>query len=71
MGLWTLAILTFVINLPFGYWRASARRLSPQWFLAALLPLPVAFALGIYSGRGFKLTSFTAVVCAYLLGQFV
>ena len=71
MGLWTVALLVFVINLPFGYWRASVRKLSPRWFLALCLPAPLVVALRIYSGLGFKLTTASAVVVAYCLGQFV
>ena len=71
MGLWTVALLAFVIDLPFGYWRASVRRFSPQWLLAALLPAPLIITLRIYSGLGFKLISFPVIVGAYFLGQFV
>ena len=71
MGLWTVGILVFVINLPFGYWRASVRKLSGRWYSALLLPVPVFVALIIYSGRGFKLMTFPGGVVAYLLGQFV
>jgi hypothetical protein len=71
MGLWTAAPLVFVVNLPFGYWRASVRRLSGRWLLALLLPAPLVVALGIYSGRGFGLKTCFAVAVAYLLGQFV
>ena len=39
MSLWKVALLVFLLNLPFGYWRASVRRLSWQWFPAVLLPL--------------------------------
>ena len=71
MGLWTVALLVFLLNLPFGYWRASTRKFSPQWFVAALLPAPLVVALVIYSGRGWKPITFPALVVAYLLGQFV
>ena len=71
MGLWTVAILVFVINLPFGYWRASVRKLSRQWFLAVHIPVPIVIALRIYSGLGFKLISFPVIIGAYFLGQFV
>jgi hypothetical protein len=71
MGLWTVALLVFVINLPFGYWRASVRKLSPQWFLAVHIPVPVVVALRIYSGLGWKLMSFPVIVGAFFLGQFV
>ena len=72
MSLWTVAPLAILINLPFGYWRASVRRLAGQWFLAALLPaLLAAVALGIYSGMRWKLMSLPVLVVAFLLGQFV
>jgi hypothetical protein len=71
MSLWTVAPLVFLINLPFGYWRASVRRLAGQWFLAALLPVPLVIALRVYSGLGFKLISFPVIIGAFFLGQFV
>ncbi|HEX8720345.1 MAG TPA: hypothetical protein VF736_06875 [Pyrinomonadaceae bacterium] len=71
MRLWTVALLVFLLNLPFGYWRASVRRRSGRWFLALLLPAPLAAALGVFSGLGFKLMSFPVIVGAFLLGQFV
>jgi hypothetical protein len=71
MGLWTVALLVFLINLPFGYWRASVRKLSTQWFLAVHLPVPLVIALRIFSGLGWKLISFPVLVGAFFLGQFV
>jgi hypothetical protein len=71
MSLWTVALLVFLLNLPFGYWRASVRKLSRQWFLAVHVPVPLVIALRIYSGLGFKLISFPVIVGAFFLGQFV
>ena len=71
MGLWTVALLVFLINLPFGYWRASSKKFSPQWFLAVHLPVPLVVALRIYSGMGWKPVSFPVLVGAYFLGQVV
>ena len=71
MSLWTVAPLVFLLNLPFGYWRASVRKLSRQWFLAVHVPVPLVIALRIYSGLGFKLISFPVIVGAFFLGQFV
>ena len=25
---------TFIVNLPFGYWREGVRKFSPQWFIS-------------------------------------
>ena len=71
MSLWTVALLVFLLNLPFGYWRASVRKMSPRWFLALLIPVPLVVALRIYSGLGWKLISFPVIVGAFFLGQFV
>ena len=71
MGLWTVALLVFLINLPFGYWRASVRKLSPQWFLAVHMPVPLVIALRVFSGLGWKLISFPVLIGAFFLGQFV
>jgi len=71
MGLWTVALLVFLLNLPFGYWRASSKKFSRQWFLAVHLPVPLVVALGIYSGLGWRPASFPVLVGAFFLGQFV
>ena len=71
MSLWTVAPLVFLLNLPFGYWRASTRKFSGLWMLAALLPVPLAVALRIYTGPGWKPSSFPVLVGAFFLGQFV
>jgi integral membrane sensor domain MASE1 len=71
MGLWTVALLVFLLNLPFGYWRASVRRRSSQWFLALLVPVLLVIALIIFLGLGWKLITFPVLVGAFFLGQFV
>ena len=71
MGLWTVARFVFLLNLPFGYWRASSKKFSRQWFLAVHLPVPLVIALRIYSGLGWKPISFPVLVGAFFLGQFV
>jgi hypothetical protein len=71
MSLWTVALLVFLLNLPFGYWRASVKKLSRQWFLAVHLPVPLVIALRIYSGLGWKPLSFPVLIGAFFLGQFV
>ena len=71
MGLWTFALLVFLLSLACGYWRASVRKASRQWVLALFLPALAVVALGIYSGRDFGLKTYSAAAVAYLLGQFV
>ena len=71
MSLWTVALLVFLLNLPFGYWRASTKKFSRQWMLAIHLPVPLVIALRIFSGLGWKLLSFPVLIGAFFLGQFV
>ena len=71
MRLLLVALAVFVINLPFGYWRAGVPKLSRQWFLAVHLPVPAVIALRIFSGLGWQLISFPVLVGAFFLGQLV
>jgi hypothetical protein len=70
MRLALVALAVFLLNLPFGYWRAGTRKFSWQWALAIHLPVPLIIALRIYSGLGWQLISFPALVGAFFLGQF-
>ena len=70
MKLWIVAFAVFLVNLPFGYWRAQAPRFSRQWMLAIHLPVPAVIALRIFSGLGWQLISFPVLIGAFLLGQF-
>jgi hypothetical protein len=70
MKLWLIALAVFLINLPFGYWRAQAARFSRQWMLAIHLPVPAVIALRIFSGLGWQLISFPVLIGAFFLGQF-
>ena len=71
MSLWTVALLVFLLNLPFGYWRASTKKFSRQWMLAIHLPVPLVIALRVWSGLGWKLISFPVLIGAFFLGQYV
>ncbi len=71
MSIWSVAALAFLINLPFGYWRANADKFSRQWFLAIHLPVPLVIALRLASGLGFQLATFPVMIAAFFLGQLV
>lgn len=62
--------LVFIINIPFGYWRARARRYSPQWLLAVHIPVPFAVSFRYLLGIGWQLGTFPLFIGAYLAGQF-
>jgi hypothetical protein len=69
MNLMTAAGLVTCINLPFGYWRARARRFSKAWFLAIHLPVPLIVALRLVSGLGWRLSTFPVLMAAFCAGQ--
>lgn len=63
-------ISTFIINLPFGYWRGRFRKLSVWWFIAIHAPVP--FVILIRRLLDLHLTWILApfLLSAYFLGQF-
>jgi len=71
MNLLYAAISTFLINLPFGYWRGSVKRFSRQWFLAVHLPVPfvIAFRFGFH--LGFQLYTYPVMVGSFFAGQWL
>jgi hypothetical protein len=64
-----ISIVVFVLNIPFGYWRANVRKFSLQWVLAIHLPVPVIIALRIFSGLGFAWFTYVFMVLAFFSGQ--
>lgn len=70
MPLTGLALVVFLLNIPFGYWRTSVPKYSWRWALAIHLPIPVVVLLRILSGIGFMPVSYPVLVGAFFLGQF-
>lgn len=64
-----ISILVFILNIPFGYWRANVKRFSTQWFLAIHIPVPFIVALRILSGVGFGWYTYVFLVGGFFLGQ--
>ncbi len=65
-----VTLLVYLINIPFGLWRAKQVKKSPKWFLAIHLPIPAVIFLRIYSGMGFQLWTYPLLVGAFFLGQY-
>ncbi len=66
-----VALCTFVLNLPFGWWRAGVRKFSPAWFVAVHAPVPAVVALRFALGLPFRWAFVPVYVAAYFGGQFV
>jgi hypothetical protein len=62
---------TFLVNLPFGWWRARLRKFSPAWFVAIHAPVPIVVALRFALGLPFRWAMLPLFVAAYFGGQFV
>ena len=65
-----LIAIIFVLNLPFGMWRATTKRFSLGWFISIHLPVIAAIVLRLTSGIGFHLVVLLQSAAAFLLGQF-
>jgi hypothetical protein len=64
-------LLVFIINIPFGFWRARVRRFSPQWLLAVHIPIPLVITCRYLFGLGWHLITFPMFFGAFFAGQFV
>ena len=64
-----ISLLVFLLNIPFGYWRANVRKFSLQWILAIHIPVPVIIALRIFSGLGFAWYTYVFMVGGFFFGQ--
>ena len=71
MNLLFVTIFVFILNLPFGYWRANVRKFSLQWALAVHIPVPFVIAARIFSNIGFELYTYPIIIGAFFLGQFL
>jgi len=70
MNLLIVAVIVFLLNIPFGIWRAHVKKFSLPWILAIHLPVPIVVALRIYSDIGWHWTTFPVLIGAFFLGQF-
>ncbi len=68
-SLWFVAGVVFLINLPFGYWRAGSRRFSRPWFVSIHAPVILAIGFRLLAGIRFVLGSVPLFVGAFFLGQ--
>ncbi len=71
INLGIVTVLTFIINMPFGYWRASVKKFSLQWFLAVHVPIPFIILMRYHFNLGFQLYTYPFLVGAFFFGQFI
>ena len=71
MNLILIIIFVFILNLPFGYWRANVRVYGLQWALAIHIPVPFIIAARIISNIGFEFYTYPILIGTFFLGQFL
>lgn len=64
------ALIDFIINIPFGYWRASEKQFSFNWFLSIHITIPFIVLLRHYSGIGFALYTYPIMILSFFSGQY-
>ncbi|WP_457678003.1 hypothetical protein [Thermovibrio sp.] len=62
-------LITFLMNVPFGWLREGVRKFSPLWFLYVHFPIPFIIALRIGMGIAWKFAPL--LILTAILGQFV
>ncbi len=66
-----LFILTFVLNLPFGYWRGAVKKFSWQWFIAIHLPVVLLYSMRIWLNVERTWLTIVAMVFLFFTGQWI
>lgn len=66
-----LLILTFIINLPFGYWRGGVKKFSWQWFVAIHLPVVFLYFMRTYMNVERTWITLPIMVLFFFSGQLV
>lgn len=64
-----IALVVFILNIPFGYWRANVKKFSFQWFLAIHMPVLLIIGIRLATHLGFAWYTYIALVTAFFLGQ--
>jgi hypothetical protein len=63
-------LVTFIINLPFGYWRGGFRKLSFWWFVAIHAPVPLIIIIRKYFGLNLTWQLAPFLLGSFFLGQY-
>jgi hypothetical protein len=66
-----VAVVVFLLNLPFGYIRSGFKKFSVPWFIAVHAGVPLVIGLRILTGAGWRLATFPLFVGAYAAGHFL
>jgi len=71
MSLFLASLFVFILNLPFGIWRARTKKFSLKWFLSVHVPIPFVIGIRFLFDLGFKWWTYPFLVGAFFTGQFI
>jgi len=71
LNLYLTAAGVFTLNIPFGFWRASAKKFKTSWFLAIHIPVPAVIILRYATGIGWSFITFPVLIGAFFTGQII
>ena len=67
----SIGLATLLLNVPFGYWRESTRKFSPQWFVAVHAAVPAVIVMRTLADIEWRVGVIAFFVLCYFAGQFV
>lgn len=70
MKILLVALIVFVLNIPFSYWRANVKKFSLEWILSIHIPVPFIIAFRIFAKLGWEFYTFPILISVFFLGQF-
>jgi hypothetical protein len=70
MAVTVICIITFVLNLFFGYFRAREKKYSFKWFLFVHLPIPIVVFARLYAHLDYRVIPvfLVAAVAGQIIG---
>lgn len=61
--------LIFLLNIPYGMWRARVKKFSFEWFCTIHLPVPLVVAIRQWTDVGFVWWTYPLFIGAFFTGQ--
>jgi hypothetical protein len=63
------ALLVFVINIPFGYWRSNTKSRTIEWFATIHIPVLIIIIMRFMFSFDYSVISVLVNVFSFILGQ--
>lgn len=66
-----LGLTVFLINIPFGYWRANTKSRSIEWLATIHIPVIMIIFIRFQFDIDFTIISVLTNIFSFILGQFI